>query len=111
MPAAVLASSACAANRLMTCAGGSAITTSSRKRSRTSASSTTRCCGRMAPRRDAQGRTHDPDTAGAAPLCDGLIAEEVKDLHEEVMKHAARELGYKVIVAAIFEVLAKRNPL
>src|SRR6266403_4656535 len=68
MPAAVLASSACAANRLMTCAGGSAITTSSRKRSRTSASSTTRCCGRMAPRRDAQGRTHDPDTAGAAHL-------------------------------------------
>src|SRR5712672_1871885 len=42
--------------------------TSSRKRSRTSASSTTRCCGRMAPRRDAQGRTHDPDTAGAAHL-------------------------------------------
>src|ERR1700732_5119071 len=68
MPAAVLASSACAANRLMTCAGGSAITTSSRKRSRTSASSTTRCCGRMAPRRDAQGRTHDPDAAGAAHL-------------------------------------------
>src|ERR1700726_2475455 len=52
----------------MTCAAGSAITTSSRKRSRTSASSTTRCCGRMAPRRDAQGRTHDPDTAGAAHL-------------------------------------------
>jgi len=68
MPAAVLASSVCAANRLMTCAGGSAITTSSRKRSRTSASSTTRCCGRMAPRRDAQGRTHDPDAAGAAHL-------------------------------------------
>src|ERR1700726_4291132 len=68
MPAAVLASSACAANRLMTCAGGSAITTSSSKRSRTSASSTTRCCGRMAPRRDAQGRTHDPDAAGAAHL-------------------------------------------
>src|ERR1700722_10800494 len=68
MPAAVLASSACAANRLMKCAGGSAITTSSRKRSRTSASSTTRCCGRIAPRRDAQGRTHDPDAAGAAHL-------------------------------------------
>src|ERR1700719_4819421 len=110
MPAAVLASSACAANRLMTCAGGSAITTSSRKRSRTSASSTTLYCGRMAPRRDAQGRTHVQTRRAQRTFGDGLIAEEVKDLHEEWMKHADRVLGDKEIVAAIYEALAKRHP-
>ena len=41
---------------------------------------------------------------------DGLIAEEVKDLHEEWMKHADRVLGDKAIVAAIYEALAKRHP-
>ena len=41
---------------------------------------------------------------------DGLIAEEVKDLHEEWMKHADRVLGDKQIVAAIYEALAKRHP-
>src|ERR1700719_3883768 len=110
MPAAVLASSACAANRLMTCAAGSAITTSSRKRSRTSASSTTRCCGRMAPRRDAQGRTHDPDAAGAAHLWRRGDCRGGQGLHEEWMKHADRVLGDKEIVAAIYEALAKRHP-
>ena len=34
---------------------------------------------------------------------DGLIAEEVKDLHEEWMKHADQVLGDKDIVAAIYE--------
>ena len=41
---------------------------------------------------------------------DGLIAEEVKDLHEEWMKYADRVLGDKEIVAAIYEALAKRHP-
>ena len=41
---------------------------------------------------------------------DGLIAEEVKDLHEEWMKHADRVLADKEIVAAIYEALAKRHP-
>src|SRR6266852_2748313 len=41
---------------------------------------------------------------------DGLIAEEVKDLHEEWMKHADRVLGDKEIVAAIYQALAKRHP-
>ena len=41
---------------------------------------------------------------------DGLIAEEVKDLHEAWMKHADRVLGDKEIVAAIYEALAKRHP-
>src|SRR4029077_13850949 len=41
---------------------------------------------------------------------EGLIAEEVKVLHEEWMKHADRVLGDKEIVAAIYEALAKRHP-
>ena len=41
---------------------------------------------------------------------DGLIAEEIKDLHEEWMKHADQVLGDKEIVAAIYEALAKRHP-
>ena len=41
---------------------------------------------------------------------DGLIAEEVRDLHEEWMKHADQVLGDKEIVAAIYEALAKRHP-
>jgi transposase, IS5 family len=41
---------------------------------------------------------------------DGLIAEEVKDLHEGWMKHADRVLGDKEIVAAVYEALAKRHP-
>ncbi len=41
---------------------------------------------------------------------DGLIAEEVKDLHEEWMKHADRVLADKGIVAAVYEALAKRHP-
>src|SRR4029077_1977404 len=94
----------------MTCAAGSAITTSSRKRSRTSASSTTRCCGRMAPRRDARGRTMIETRRAQRSFGDGLIADEVKDLHEAWMKHADQVLGDKEIVAAIYEALAKRHP-
>src|ERR1700736_5302530 len=41
---------------------------------------------------------------------DGLIAEEVRDLHEGWMKHGDRVLGDKEIVAAIYEALAKRHP-
>src|SRR6266403_2462860 len=41
---------------------------------------------------------------------DGLIAEEVKDLHDEWMKHADRVLADKEIVAAVYEALAKRHP-
>src|SRR5467141_3089518 len=40
---------------------------------------------------------------------DGLIAEEVKDLHEAWVKHADRVLADKEIVAAIYEALAKRH--
>jgi transposase, IS5 family len=41
---------------------------------------------------------------------DGLIAEEVKDLHEAWMKHADQLLGDPEIVAAVYEALAKRRP-
>jgi IS5 family transposase len=41
---------------------------------------------------------------------DGLIAEEVKDLHEAWMKHADQLLGDPEIVAAVYEALAKRHP-
>jgi IS5 family transposase len=41
---------------------------------------------------------------------DGLIAEEVKDLYEDWMKHADQVLADKEIVAAVYDALAKRHP-
>ena len=41
---------------------------------------------------------------------DGLIADEVQDLHEEWMKRADQVLADKEIVAAVYEALAKRHP-
>jgi transposase, IS5 family len=41
---------------------------------------------------------------------DGLIAEEVKDLHEAWMKHADQLLSDPQIVAAVYEALATRRP-
>jgi transposase, IS5 family len=41
---------------------------------------------------------------------DGLITDEVKDLHEDWMKHADQVLADKEIVAAVYEALAKRHP-
>ena len=41
---------------------------------------------------------------------DGLIAEEVKDLHEAWMKHADQLLGDPQIVTAVYEALAQRRP-
>ena len=41
---------------------------------------------------------------------DGLIAEEVKDLHEGWMKHADVVLADEAIVATVYEALAKRHP-
>ena len=41
---------------------------------------------------------------------DGLIAEEVRDLHEDWMKHADQVLADKEIVAAVYEALARRHP-
>jgi len=41
---------------------------------------------------------------------DGLIAAEVKDLHEAWMNHADQLLGDPEIVTAVYEALAKRRP-
>jgi IS5 family transposase len=41
---------------------------------------------------------------------DELIADKVKDLHEDWMKHADQVLADKEIVAAVYEALAKRHP-
>ena len=47
---------------------------------------------------------------GQRSFGDGLIAEEVKDLHEAWMKHADQLLGDPEIVAVVYEALAKRHP-
>ena len=41
---------------------------------------------------------------------DGLIAEEVSDLREGWMQHADAVLADELIVAAVYEALAKRHP-
>jgi IS5 family transposase len=41
---------------------------------------------------------------------DGLIAAEVKDLHEAWMRHPDQLLGDPQIVAAVYEALAQRHP-
>jgi transposase, IS5 family len=41
---------------------------------------------------------------------DGLIADEVKDLCEDWMKHADEVLGDEPLVATVYEALAKRRP-
>jgi transposase, IS5 family len=69
-----------------------------------------RCCGRMTRRRDAGGRTVIETRRAQRTFGDGLITDEVKDLHEEWMKHADQVLADKEIVAAVYEALAKRHP-
>src|SRR5580704_7189680 len=41
---------------------------------------------------------------------DGLIAAEVDDLCEDWMKHADQVLADELLVAAVYEALAKRRP-
>jgi IS5 family transposase len=41
---------------------------------------------------------------------DGLIAAEVDDLCEDWMKHADEVLADELLVAAVYEALAKRRP-
>jgi IS5 family transposase len=41
---------------------------------------------------------------------DGLIAEEVSDLHEAWMKHADQVLANEQLVAVVYEALARRHP-
>src|SRR3974377_2058432 len=110
MPAAAPASSACAASRATKGAAGGGVPTSCGRRCTRSASSTMRCCGRTTPRRDGRGRPVIETQRAQRSFGDGLIADEVKDLHEAWMEHADRILGDKEIVAAVYEALAKRHP-
>jgi transposase, IS5 family len=68
------------------------------------------CCGRMMPSRGARGRNVIKTHRAQRRFGDGLIAEEVKDLHEAWMKHADQLLGDPQIVAPVYEALAKRHP-
>src|ERR1700745_3762549 len=110
MPAAAPANSACAANRSRRCAAGWATTTSSRRPSKRSANSTMRCCVRTTPRRAAQGQSVIKTHRAQRSFGDGVIAEEVKELHQAGMRQADQLLGDPQIVAAVYEALAQRRP-
>jgi hypothetical protein len=47
---------------------------------------------------------------GQLSFGDGLIAAEVDDLCEDWMKHADEVLADELLVAAVYEALAKRRP-
>jgi transposase, IS5 family len=68
------------------------------------------CCGRMTVRRGARGQSVIKTHRAQRSFGDGLIAEEVKDLHEAWMRRADQLLDDPQIVAAVYEALAKRRP-
>src|SRR5207302_10021692 len=68
------------------------------------------CCVRRALRRDAGERTVIETRRAQRTVGDGLIAEEVRDLHEDWMRHADQVLANNEIVAAVYEALARRHP-
>jgi transposase, IS5 family len=68
------------------------------------------CCGRMTARRGARGPSVIKTHRAQRSFGDGLIAEEVKDLHEAWMKQADQLLADPQIVAPVYEALAKRHP-
>src|ERR1700745_2266846 len=68
------------------------------------------CCGGTTLRRVARGPSVIKTHRAQRSFGDGLIAEEVKDLHEAWMKEADQLLGDPQIVAAVYEALAKRHP-
>src|ERR1700757_5220021 len=68
------------------------------------------CCGGTTLRRVARGPSVIKTHRAQRSFGDGLIAEEVKDLHEAWMKHADQLLGDPQIVAAVYEALAQRHP-
>jgi transposase, IS5 family len=69
-----------------------------------------RCCGRTRPRRGARGQSVIKTHRAQRSFGDGLIADEVKDLHEAWMKHADQLLDDPQIVAAVYQALAQRHP-
>jgi transposase, IS5 family len=64
----------------------------------------------MTARRGARGQSVIKTHRAQRSFGDGLIAEEVKDLHEAWMKQADQLLGDPEIVAVVYEALAKRRP-
>src|SRR5258707_15181189 len=109
MPAAVLASSACAANRSMTCAVA---------RQLPQAQGSARGHLRAQPRAAAAGwrraatRKEEPmiqTRRAQRTLCDGVIAEGVKELHAEWVKEAQRGRGGKEIVAGSLKAPGQRE--
>src|SRR5215471_7909501 len=64
----------------------------------------------MTLRRDARGQSVIKAHRAQRSFGDGLIAAEVKDLHEAWMNHADQLLGDPEIVTAVYEALAKRRP-
>src|SRR6201982_364080 len=68
------------------------------------------CCGGTTLRRVARGPSVIKTHRAQRSFGDGLIAEEVKDLHEAWMKEADQLLGDPQIVAAVYEALARRHP-
>src|SRR6201988_2887989 len=68
------------------------------------------CCGGTTRRRGARGPSVIKTHRAQRSFGDGLIAEEVKDLHEAWMRHADQLLGDPAIVASLDEALAQRHP-
>src|ERR1700741_260577 len=68
------------------------------------------CCGGAARRRVARGPSVIKTHRAQRSFGDGLIAEEVKDLHEAWMRQAEQLLGDPQIVAAVYEALAQLHP-
>jgi transposase, IS5 family len=69
-----------------------------------------RCCVRMTVRRGARGQNVIETHRAQRSFGDGLIDQEVKDLHEAWMKHADQLLADPQIVAPVYEALAQRHP-
>src|SRR5947209_12560305 len=68
------------------------------------------CCARSVLRQKRGGSSMIEMRRTQLSFGDGLIAEEVSDLREGWMSHADTVLADEDIVAAVYEVLAKRHP-
>src|ERR1700704_1315074 len=68
------------------------------------------CCVRIPPCQGRGGRNMIEMRRAQLSFGDGLITEEVADLHEDWMKHADRVLEDEQIVVAVYEALARRHP-
>src|SRR4249919_602323 len=69
-----------------------------------------KCCVQTRPRHSAGASTVIKMRRAQLSFGDGLIAAEVADLCEDWMKHADEVLADELLVAAVYEALAKRHP-